>query len=59
YHLGNRHVPLQVTKTWLRLSPDPVLKALLIEQLHLNVTEEVAPFHPEVGAYHTHNRHAH
>lgn len=56
YHLGNRHVPLEITSTYLRLAPDPVLKSLL-EQLGLQVREEQAPFQPEVGAYgrtHTH-----
>ncbi|MFB8791366.1 MAG: urease accessory protein UreE [Potamolinea sp.] len=50
YHLGNRHVPLEVTTTYLRLSPDPVLQTML-EQLGLKVTEEVVPFQPENGAY--------
>jgi urease accessory protein len=56
YHLGNRHVALEVRETYLRLSPDPVLKAML-EQLGLQVTEEVAPFQPEAGAYHHHSSH--
>lgn len=51
YHLGNRHVPLEVTAAYLRLSPDPVLKAMLW-QLGLRVVEEVCPFRPEAGAYH-------
>jgi len=51
YHLGNRHVALEVTETYLRLSPDAVLKTML-EQLGVNVNEEVAPFFPEAGAYH-------
>lgn len=50
YHLGNRHVPLEVTPNYLRLSPDPVLRAML-EQLGVEVKEEVVPFQPEVGAY--------
>ena len=50
YHLGNRHVPLEVTETYLRLSPDPVLKAML-EQMGLHVTEAQLPFEPEAGAY--------
>ncbi|MDY7011991.1 MAG: urease accessory protein UreE [Cyanobacteriota bacterium] len=54
YHLGNRHVRLEVASTYLRLSPDSVLRAML-EQLSLDVCEEVAPFYPEVGAY----RHSH
>lgn len=50
YHLGNRHVALEITTTYLRLSPDPVLKTML-EQMDLEVKEEVVPFQPEVGAY--------
>lgn len=58
YHLGNRHVPLEVTATYLRLSPDPVLKTML-HQMGLQVTEEVAAFEPEAGAYgHTHASHS-
>jgi urease accessory protein len=50
YHLGNRHVPLEVTQTYLRLSPDPVLRDML-ERLGLTVTDDVAPLQPESGAY--------
>ncbi len=60
YHLANRHVPLEVTATYLRLAPDPVLKSLLIEQLQTQVTEEVAPFCPQAGAYQAHgHKHEH
>jgi urease accessory protein len=50
YHLGNRHVPLEIGTAYLRLSPDPVLQAML-EHLGMVVIEEEAPFQPEVGAY--------
>jgi urease accessory protein len=50
YHLGNRHVSLEIGTTYLRLSPDPVLEAML-EHLGMMVVEENAPFQPEVGAY--------
>ncbi len=50
YHLGNRHVPLEITSTYLRLSPDSVLRDLLIHR-GLQVMEEVQPFQPETGAY--------
>jgi urease accessory protein len=50
YHLGNRHVPLEVTANYLRLSPDPVLQSM-VEQLGLHVRLETAPFEPEAGAY--------
>lgn len=54
YHLGNRHVPLEVAPHYLRLSPDPVLQAML-EQLGVAVKEEVLPFQPENGAYGHHH----
>ena len=54
YHLGNRHVALEITSEYLRLSPDFILNSMLI-QLGLEVTEEVAPFYPERGAYTHHN----
>ncbi|BAU66152.1 urease accessory protein UreE [Stanieria sp. NIES-3757] len=55
YHLGNRHVALEITPDYLRITPDSVLASLLI-QLGLEVTEEITPFQPEIGAYgHTHN----
>lgn len=50
YHLGNRHVPLEITDDYLRLLPDPVLKAML-HHLGLEVRDEVTPFQPEAGAY--------
>jgi urease accessory protein len=53
YHLGNRHVPLEITSSYLRLSPDPVLEKML-KQMGLTVIAETAPFFPEMGAYHHH-----
>ncbi|NEO26916.1 MAG: urease accessory protein UreE [Kamptonema sp. SIO4C4] len=50
YHLGNRHIPLEITPTYLRLSPDRVLQQML-ENLGLTIQSEIAPFHPEIGAY--------
>lgn len=50
YHLGNRHIPLEITPGYLRLSPDPVLRGML-EQLGLQVSESILPFQPEPGAY--------
>lgn len=50
YHLGNRHVPLEVGPDYLRLSPDPVLAGML-RQLGVTVSAETAPFEPEAGAY--------
>jgi len=50
YHLGNRHVPLEITSTYLRLSSDSVLRTML-EQLGLEIQEDICPFQPETGAY--------
>jgi len=50
YHLGNRHVPLQIEAGWLRYQHDHVLDAML-EQMGLNVEVGQAPFEPEAGAY--------
>jgi urease accessory protein len=64
YHLGNRHVQLEVTPDHLHLEPDHVL-ADMLRQMHLIVTEELAPFEPEGGAYaaavhgHAHGQHGH
>ncbi len=50
YHLGNRHVPLEIAPTYLRLSKDPVLSQMLYS-LGVEVTAGVLPFQPEPGAY--------
>ncbi|WP_428242108.1 urease accessory protein UreE [Gynuella sp.] len=56
YHLGNRHVKVQVGERWLRMPPDHVLEAMLIQQ-GLQVCRERAVFMPENGAYHGHHAH--
>ena len=64
YHLGNRHVQLEVQPDHLHLEPDHVL-ADMLRHMHLIVTEELAPFEPEAGAYsagghgHAHHDHGH
>ena len=50
YHLGNRHVQLELQPDHLKLEPDHVL-ADMLRQMHLIVTEAQAPFEPETGAY--------
>ena len=50
YHLGNRHVALEVKADQLQLEPDPVL-ADMLRSMHLIVHEVSAPFEPEGGAY--------
>jgi urease accessory protein len=50
YHLGNRHVPLELQPDRLLLEPDHVLADMLRGQ-HLIVTEATSAFEPEGGAY--------
>jgi urease accessory protein len=50
YHLGNRHVPLELQPDRLLLEPDHVLAGMLRGQ-HLIVTEATSAFEPEGGAY--------
>lgn len=59
YHLGNRHVPLQIGDNWLRYQKDHVLDEM-VELLGLTVDHTQAPFEPENGAYakgHGHHHH--
>lgn len=56
YHLGNRHISLEITETYLRLTPDSVLEDMVL-QMGLTVTHEIQPFQPESGAYHHHHDH--
>ena len=62
YHLGNRHVALQIGTGWLRYQHDHVLDDML-RGFGLEIVIEELPFEPEGGAYvatshHTHT-HAH
>lgn len=58
YHLGNRHVKIQVGDRWLRMKPDYVLEEML--ELHgLKIAKEYAVFTPEEGAYKGGHSHAH
>jgi urease accessory protein len=50
YHLGNRHVPVQLGDRFLRLQRDHVLGEMLVG-LGCDVSEVEAPFDPEGGAY--------
>ncbi|HSW04899.1 urease accessory protein UreE [Aquabacterium sp.] len=62
YHLGNRHVALELKPDHLKLEPDHVLADLLRQQ-HLIVSEANEAFEPEAGAYaagaHAHAGHGH
>jgi urease accessory protein len=53
YHLGNRHVKLQILDGELRYLQDHVLDAML-KNMGLFITHEMLPFEPEAGAYHSH-----
>jgi urease accessory protein len=50
WHLGNRHLPVQVLDQYLRIRADRVI-ADMIKQLGGRVEEVDAPFDPEQGAY--------
>ena len=50
WHIGNRHTPCEIYADRLRIAPDKVL-ADMVRQLGGSVTEVVAPFQPEGGAY--------
>jgi urease accessory protein len=63
YHLGNRHVPIELKPDHLKIEPDHVL-ADMLRAMHLTVNETQAPFEPEGGAYsggsaHGHAHHGH
>jgi len=63
YHLGNRHVPIELQRDHLKIEPDHVL-ADMLRAMHLIVREDMLPFEPEGGAYaaqgHAHGHgHAH
>ncbi len=53
YHLGNRHVPIELQPDHLKIEPDHVL-ADMLRQMHLIVTEACEAFEPEAGAYGEH-----
>ena len=61
YHLGNRHVPLQIELGRVRYQHDHVLDDM-VRGLGLDVVCEEAPFQPEPGAYggtSSHHSHSH
>ncbi len=53
YHLGNRHVPIELKPDHLKIEPDHVL-ADMLRAMHLIVREEYSAFEPENGAYSAH-----
>ena len=56
YHLGNRHVAVQVLADRLRFLDDHVLGDM-VKGLGLMVRSVLAPFEPEGGAYGHHHAH--
>jgi urease accessory protein len=62
YHLGNRHVPIELKPDHLKIEPDHVL-AEMLRAMHLIVTATETTFEPEGGAYsaqpHSHGSHSH
>ena len=57
YHLGNRHVPIELKPDHLKIEPDHVL-ADMLRAMHMTVVEVSEPFEPESGAYGDHGGHA-
>ena len=58
YHLGNRHVPIELKPDHLKIESDHVLAAML-RAMHLIVTEQTTAFEPEGGAYGAQTEHQH
>ncbi|MBV8455643.1 MAG: urease accessory protein UreE [Acetobacteraceae bacterium] len=61
WHLGNRHLPVQVIDTLLRIRADHVI-ADMVTRLGGTWRTVTAPFDPEAGAYaggHHHHDHNH
>jgi len=60
YHLGNRHVPVQIGRGFVRIAEDHVLEDM-VRRLGARVSRVDAPFEPESGAYggegHRHHHH--
>jgi urease accessory protein len=56
YHLGNRHIPVELGENYVKLETDPVLKEMLL-QLGATLREDYLPFQPEAGAYGGGHRH--
>ena len=57
YHLGNRHVPIELQPDHLKIEPDHVL-ADMLRAMHLTVVADTLAFEPEGGAYAA-GRHSH
>lgn len=55
YHLGNRHIALQILPGELRYQCDHVLDQM-VQGFGLTINHESLPFEPEQGAYHSHDQ---
>jgi urease accessory protein len=53
WHIGNRHLPAQIEPLRILIRRDRIIRHML-ETLGASVSEVSEPFHPEHGAYHTH-----
>jgi urease accessory protein len=53
YHLGNRHVPIELQPDHLKIEPDHVL-ADMLRAMHMTVVTVHEAFEPEGGAYSSH-----
>src|SRR4051794_24266901 len=58
WHLGNRHLPTELTRKALRIRRDPVIEEMA-RGLGAAVVEIEAPFNPEGGAYAKGHEHGH
>lgn len=58
YHLGNRHVPVQISPDSVSYQHDHVLDEM-VRGLGAEPTIAMAPFEPEAGAYDSHTHHNH
>jgi urease accessory protein len=58
YHLGNRHVPIELQPDHLKIEPDHVL-ADMLRAMHMTVVTVSEPFEPESGAYGDHGASSH
>ena len=58
YHLGNRHVPIELKPDHLKIEPDHVL-ADMLRAMHMTVLTVHDAFEPEGGAYGSHGGHSH
>lgn len=58
YHLGNRHVPIELQPDHLKIEPDHVL-ADMLRAMHMTVVAVSEAFEPESGAYGEHGASSH